>query len=111
MQSWVNIHFFPELWYSLAMSLQLSDIEKLAELSRLTLTEEEKKQYLQDFSSILKYVSEISEVKSGEVQESPTLTNVMRDDVVEHAAGTYTVALLAAAPATENGYYKVKQVF
>lgn len=93
------------------MSLQQSDIEKLAALSRLALTDDEKQQYLQDFSSILDYVSEISEVKVDGAEEVPTLTNVMRDDVVEHESGTYTKALLDAAPATENGYYKVKQVF
>lgn len=93
------------------MSLQQSDIEKLATLSRLALTDDEKQQYLQDFSSILDYVSEISQVKVDDVVESQTLTNVMRNDVVEHEAGTYTQALLDEAPATENGYYKVKQVF
>lgn len=92
------------------MSLQLEDIEKLASLSRLSLTEEEKQQYLKDFSSILGYVSEISAVDTSSIEETQSLTNVMRDDVVTHESAQFTAKLLAEAPQKEGEYFKVTQV-
>ena len=61
--------------------MELSDIEKLAKLSRLTLTEEEKSGFLNDLKNILEYVGEIKEVaeKSNE-KVVGELRNVMRED-------------------------------
>ena len=44
------------------MSLEIKDIEHLAMLSRIQITDEEKQAFLKDFSSILGYVSELSEI-------------------------------------------------
>jgi aspartyl/glutamyl-tRNA(Asn/Gln) amidotransferase C subunit len=87
-------------------------IEQLAKLSRLSLREEEKDGFLKDFKSILGYVSEINSVAAAfPEREAGFLRNVMREDGPEHEAGTHTEDLLKNAPAVQDGFVKVKQVF
>ena len=59
------------------------DIEKLATLVRIKLTEEEKKRFKEQISSILDYVKQIQEVDTGKVKDVshlPDLKNVFRKD-------------------------------
>jgi Asp-tRNA(Asn)/Glu-tRNA(Gln) amidotransferase C subunit len=53
-------------------------------------------------------VSDTIDTKHGEVTNQPT--NVFRDDVVTNKGGEYTDKILKQAPATENGFLKVKQI-
>jgi len=92
--------------------MKKEDLDKLAKLSRLSLTDEEKEKLALEFDSILGYVSEIEKVSVGErVLEAGLLRNVMREDGEPHESGLYTEAILNNAPDTEDGYLKVKQVF
>ncbi len=92
--------------------MKKEDLDKLAKLSRLSLTDEEKEKLALEFDSILSYVSEIEKVSVGErVLEAGLLRNVMREDGEPHESGLYTEAILNNAPDTEDGYLKVKQVF
>lgn len=92
--------------------MKKEDLDKLAKLSRLALTDEEKEKLASEFDSILGYVSEIEKVSVGErVLEAGPLRNVMREDGEPHESGLYTEAILNNAPDTEDGYLKVKQVF
>jgi aspartyl-tRNA(Asn)/glutamyl-tRNA(Gln) amidotransferase subunit C len=99
------------LWYLTHMSLTAKDIDRLAELSRLDLSEAEKEKYLKDFEAILAYVSEISKVAGTSSDEKPPLLNVFREDTVTTKTGSFTQAFLEQAPETEGDYVKVKQVF
>jgi aspartyl-tRNA(Asn)/glutamyl-tRNA(Gln) amidotransferase subunit C len=92
--------------------MKKEDIDKLAKLSRLSLTDDEKEKLASEFDSILGYVSEIEKVSvGGRVLEAGALRNVMREDGEPHESGLYTKAILDDAPDTEDGYLKVKQVF
>ncbi len=92
--------------------MKKEDIEKLAKLSRLELKEDEIEGFVKDFNSIIGYVSEInSAVAELPLKEAGELRNVMRPDGEAHESGINTEALLGNAPATGNGYVKVKQVF
>ncbi len=92
--------------------MKKEDLDKLAKLSRLSLTDEEKEKLALEFDSILGYVSEIEKVSVGErVLEAGLLRNIMREDGEPHESGLYTEAILNNAPDTEDGYLKVKQVF
>lgn len=92
--------------------MQKEDIEKLAKLSRLELKDEEKEGFVQDFNSILGYVGEISSVVA-ELPErkADDLRNVTRADGEPHGPGAFTEAILKNAPAVQDGFLKVKQVF
>lgn len=86
------------------------EIEKLAELARLDLSDEEAAALAGDIDAILRYVSEIQEV--AESDEAVALTepyNVARKDGEPHETGKYTDVLLKEAPSREGDYIKVKR--
>ncbi|TSC62512.1 MAG: hypothetical protein Greene041614_407 [Parcubacteria group bacterium Greene0416_14] len=88
------------------------DIEKLAALSRIEVSDEEKGKLGSDIESILGYVSEIQDVVTGgitQAEKSP-VHNVMREDESPHESGIYTEILLAEAPAREGNFVRVKKI-
>lgn len=87
------------------------DVVKLAELSRVAVSETELAVLQKDLESILGYVSEIQSVSEDAPERTAgELRNVMRDDANPHESGTYTKDMLAAAPRTDGDYLSVKQV-
>lgn len=105
--------------------LEIKDIEKLAKLARIELTENEKETYLKDISSILVYVDQIKGVLAGH-ETSPlrltedliaprasftsSLKNVMREDIDKNQSGIYTKDLVSEFPAKDGNYLKVKKI-
>ena len=88
-----------------------TDIEKLAKLSRLKLTEAEKEKYAKDMDNILAYIAQINSVASKDVKpEAGLVRNVMREDDKPHESGIFTDALLKLAPRSESGRVKVKKI-
>ncbi len=88
-----------------------TDIEKLAKLSRLKLTDAEKEKYAKDMDNILAYIAQINAVASKEIKpEAGAVRNVMREDDAPHESGIFTDALLKLAPKSENGRVKVKKI-
>ncbi len=87
------------------------DLDNLSQLARVSVSAEEKEKMLHDMQSILGYVSEINAVSGSVEREVPELRNVFRDDVITHETGSNTKAVLSEAPATEDGFVKVNQVF
>ncbi|MBI5754051.1 Asp-tRNA(Asn)/Glu-tRNA(Gln) amidotransferase subunit GatC [Candidatus Peregrinibacteria bacterium] len=91
--------------------IEKKDIEKLAHLSRIEVSEEEKDVLRKDMESILDYVSQIKEAVSQVLpKEAGELRNVMREDNNPHEKGLYTKEIMDEVPDTENGYVKVKQI-
>ncbi|MDO8482850.1 MAG: Asp-tRNA(Asn)/Glu-tRNA(Gln) amidotransferase subunit GatC [bacterium] len=92
--------------------ITLQEIEKLANLSRIAVTSEEKEQLRKDMESILSYVEQVNAVSADLVleQEELLLCNVMRSDDNPHESGIYTETLLSAAPSREGNYVKVKKI-
>lgn len=87
------------------------DLDNLSQLARVSVSAEEKEKMLHDMQSILGYVSEINAVSGSVEREVPELRNVFRDDVITHETGSNTKAVLSEAPATEDDFVKVNQVF
>ena len=89
------------------------DVDKLADLSRIEMTDDEKNEIQKDLESILGYVSELQEVVA---EEPPVedrigmLKNVMREDEGPHAERTHTKEVVASAPNSEGDYIKVKKI-
>lgn len=86
-------------------------IEKLAKLSRIEISEDEKDSMIADLESILGYVSELSNVEgiSSDAVLNENRNNFREDDNADES-GIYTDKILAEAPRKENGYILVKQV-
>jgi aspartyl-tRNA(Asn)/glutamyl-tRNA(Gln) amidotransferase subunit C len=90
-----------------------ADIEKLASLARIKISEEGKESMTKDIESILEYVGQVKNIKQDSVSESknvPLVHNVMREDVVTNVSGAHTEDLLSAAPHREGNYLKVKKI-
>jgi len=91
--------------------IKVEEIEKLAELSRIEVPEEEKKTLASDIEAILEYISQIQEVASVEPESvAGEQRNVMREDGTPHKSGLHTENLLNAAPKREKNYFRVKKI-
>ena len=63
--------------------MDIKDIENLAELSKIELSDTENKTLLKDLDGILAYVKQIGEVKVPDSAIEYTNTNVWREDEIK----------------------------
>jgi aspartyl-tRNA(Asn)/glutamyl-tRNA(Gln) amidotransferase subunit C len=91
------------------------EIVKLANLSRLSLTEDEISRMQKDMGNILAYVDKLKSAKG--VDHGPVMSankNVLRDDTNAHEGGVYTEKLVHLAPNhvknNDGLYVKVKKI-
>ena len=73
--------------------MNIKDVENLAELARLELSAEEKKEILKDMEGILDYVRQIEEVKVPNMKVNYPLYNVWREDNNPNEPGKYSKEL------------------
>ena len=96
------------------MKLSKEEIEAIAALARLELTEEEKAKYSEQLSAVLSYMDILNEVNTDGVEETTQvtgLTNVIREDVVVEIPEEERAALLSSFPDSDGYLLKVKAVF
>ncbi len=96
------------------MSLKRDDVLRVAELAHLRLTEEEINAFGGQLSSILDYVSQLSQADVAGIEPVAHITgvsNVLRDDALLPPDPALRHVLLDAAPAREGDLVKVKAVF
>lgn len=85
---------------------------KLAQLSRLKLTNDEIERLRQELSSVLDYVEMLDEVDVGDLEPTYQVTglkNVMREDKPKDYQAK-PADLLKGAPAVEKNQFKVRRV-
>jgi len=88
-----------------------ADVARLGELARIRLTEDELAHLAPQLDVILASVASVAEVATADVpltSHALPLTNVVREDVV--APSLPVEAVLAAAPATEDGRFRVPRI-
>lgn len=95
--------------------LTKKEVEKIAELARLGISEKEKEKFAEDLSLVLGYVNKLSEVNVEKVEPMTGGTNlesVVRkdDDSKDIADDKMKAGILNAAPDKENGYFKVPSI-
>ncbi len=91
--------------------ITIKDVEHVAKLARLELTEEEKELYTKQLGDVLKYVDQMNEVDTSKVKPMTQVidfVNVMREDEVHYEQTKEE--LLANAPEEENGFFKVPKI-
>jgi aspartyl-tRNA(Asn)/glutamyl-tRNA(Gln) amidotransferase subunit C len=91
------------------------DIEKLALLSRLRVSEKEIEAYAKDFDAILSYIESIQAVdlsaySAENSKNSRVIHNVMREDENPYEAGSFTDAIIKQAPKSDKGYVRVNKI-
>jgi aspartyl-tRNA(Asn)/glutamyl-tRNA(Gln) amidotransferase subunit C len=87
------------------------DVEHVALLSRLDLTEEEKEAYTKQLNSIIDYMNKINELDTEGVEPTAhvlPIYNVMREDEVGESLDREKV--LENAPEKEDGQFKVPRI-
>lgn len=91
--------------------LTREEVQKIAQLARIELTESELQKFQKDLSTILDYVDALQKVDTQDLPPASDITgleNVFREDVAVMAENREE--LTANAPETKDGYYKVKAI-
>lgn len=89
--------------------MNAKNIKDLADLAHLQISEEEAISLGKDFSSILSYVGQLSEVDTEDMQKDPSLVeNQMREDLVTNNSNSDD--LLSQAPQRKDRYIKVQKI-
>ncbi|MBI4133699.1 Asp-tRNA(Asn)/Glu-tRNA(Gln) amidotransferase subunit GatC [Candidatus Uhrbacteria bacterium] len=94
-------------------TLTKAEVEHIAELARLRLTDEEKELFAEQLSSILEYVAKLQSVDTSKVQPMAhvlDLKTVTRDDAVDSPPHSREI-LLGDVPEREGDLVKVPAVF
>jgi len=87
------------------------DVEHVALLARLELTEEEKEKYTQQLNNILEYADMLKKLDTENIQPTAhplPINNVFRPD--EAKPGIPNEEVLANAPSQEDGYFRVPKI-
>jgi aspartyl-tRNA(Asn)/glutamyl-tRNA(Gln) amidotransferase subunit C len=90
------------------MTLSRDDVDHVATLGRLGLTDDEKNRLLGELEKILGHIARLQQVDTSMLAETAQvgdLVNVMRDDEPEPPIGS--VAALGNAPVVNGGYFTV----
>jgi aspartyl-tRNA(Asn)/glutamyl-tRNA(Gln) amidotransferase subunit C len=96
------------------MTLTPQEIEHIAALARLSLTDEEKAAFQRQLSSILDYVGQLQKVDTSGVEpmsHSVEVGNVLRADEVRACEEGTRKAMIDAFPEKDGALLKVKAVF
>jgi aspartyl-tRNA(Asn)/glutamyl-tRNA(Gln) amidotransferase subunit C len=93
------------------MALTLEEVEHIASLARLRLTEDEKARFREQLSAILDYMTMLRRLDTSSIEPTATvlpLRTVLRPDVVRPSLPTSE--LLANAPEAEAQMFRVPPV-
>lgn len=93
------------------MNISMADVEKVARLARLELTEEEKNLFAGQMDAIIGYVEKIKEIDTDGI--TPTsyavpMENAFREDAVKPSIGVEKA--LENAPRRVDSFFKVPKV-
>lgn len=94
------------------MKLSIEEVEHIAELARLRLTDAEKEKYSEQLSNILGYVEKMQSVDTSNIEPTSQvtgLTNIMREDEISESG--ISDELVACAPEKGDGYVKIPKIF
>lgn len=93
------------------MVIGIHEVEHVAQLARLELTEEEKRLFAEQLGSILEYAAKLNELDTSGVEPTThvlPISNVLREDEIRPSWPLEQV--LRNAPDEEDGQFKVPAV-
>ena len=94
------------------MKLSIKEVEHIAALARLALTDAEKRQYSEQLSDILDYAARLDELDTDQIPPTASVLDMhlrLRED--ESRPGLSTEDVLKNAADTEDDQFKVPPVF
>ncbi len=93
------------------MSIEIKDVEHLANLARIAISDSEKEDLKNDLEEILSFVSQIKEASVETLTPNVgTHYNVMRDDENHHEGEIFSEDLLSSAPSRKGNHIVVKKI-
>ena len=93
------------------MEITQKEVEQVAKLARLELSEDEKGTFARQLSAILSYMDQLKTLDTGGVEPTATVLptdNVFRDDQVRPSLSQETA--LANAPDQADGFFRVPRI-
>ena len=93
------------------MKLSTLDVEYVAKLARLEVTEAEKEKFTAQLNDILLYIDQLNELDTKGVapmSHAIAVTNAFREDKIEESLGTQKA--LANAPDARGEFFRVPKV-
>ena len=93
------------------MDIDIKQIEQVANLSRIKLTDNEKNVFREQLTDILGYIEKLNELDTDDVQPmayATSLKNVFREDQQESSFPRQKI--LELSPSSVNGFFKVPKV-
>ncbi|MBI3813489.1 MAG: Asp-tRNA(Asn)/Glu-tRNA(Gln) amidotransferase subunit GatC [Nitrospinae bacterium] len=94
------------------MKLSIKEVEHVAELGRLELTDEEKNRFAEQLSNILTHIEKLNQLDTSNIEPTShvlPIKNIFRDDAVAQTFGSEGDSL-SNAPDKDRGYYKVPKI-
>jgi aspartyl-tRNA(Asn)/glutamyl-tRNA(Gln) amidotransferase subunit C len=91
--------------------ITVTDVEHVAKLARLRLTEDEKTLYTEQLGKIIGFFAELNAIDTTGVEpmsHALSVTNVMREDEVEASPGHEI--LLKTAPDRDDAFFRVPKI-
>lgn len=88
-------------------------VEHIAKLARIELTEKEKEKFTNELSSILDYFEKLKEVDTSKIKGMSQVTgleNVFREDETKSEISDTRYKILKEAPSKKGNYYKVPKI-
>lgn len=89
--------------------MDIKDVENLARLARIELSEDEKRELLSDMESILGYVRTVEKAETGETEKEQGIYNVWREDEIESREFSKEL-IIERFPDAKDGFLKVKKI-
>lgn len=93
------------------MKISKKEVEYVARLARLELSEEEKEKFTEQLSQILSYINKLNELNTDKVKATShvlPLSNIFREDKVKESLSQE--ATLSGAPSKAKGHFKVPKI-
>ncbi len=89
--------------------MEIKDIENLAELAKIELTDAEKETVLKDLDGVLGYVKQIESVEVSDITPAYANRNISREDVLEPREFSRE-EIISQFPDSQDGFVKVKKI-
>ncbi|MBI1888650.1 MAG: Asp-tRNA(Asn)/Glu-tRNA(Gln) amidotransferase subunit GatC [Candidatus Spechtbacteria bacterium] len=96
----------------MSKKISAEQVERIADLSRIGLSEEEKQKFQEDLGSVLNYIDKLQKVDVSGVDAIANITglhNQVREDE-NGSSHADSQMLMDMAPNKKDGYVKVRQV-
>lgn len=91
--------------------MTIDDVNKLAVLARIEMSEEEKVEFMGNMESILGYIDIVQKADIDGIEiDRGDVYNVMREDIDPIESGINTDKILKEMPDTKDGFLKVKKI-